>query len=156
MISLNSVLASCATNLLESQREVTPGEVIECARRDYASLFEIERDRLVWLAAARIVKEILRELSNDEEEAQLNLPELNLPSAIAVRGEGGDYYYVSSRKATWTELLAGREERVHNVQRAQAKLDRYNETLGRLRPLMEPHPARTVQQAAELLFGAAQ
>jgi hypothetical protein len=77
-----------------------------------------------------------------------------LPSAIAIPADGGTYY-VRSDKATWSELLVGRQVRVENVQAAQAKLDAYDETLEALRPFMESDDRVTVAAAVEAMKAAA-
>ncbi len=150
MNSLTGVLSQCAHEILDAGEKFTPAEVIECAQRDYPEVFEMETDRLVHNAAARIVKDLLRDLTQDDEQSQLALPGFRLPSAIFVRTGDGDYY-IATRRARWHELKAGEEERVRNVQAAQVKLDQYRDSMERLQPHMEPFPERTVADAVELL-----
>lgn len=153
MTTLTGVLSQCARDVLEQGEAFTPTEVIECARRDYPEVFEDATERLVQSAAARIVKDILRELTEDDAAVeQLALPGLRLPSAIFVRTPDGDYYR-ATRRAVWSELKAGEGERVRNVQAAQAKLDQYRDSMERLQPVMESFPARSVEEALGLLRG---
>jgi len=150
MTSLTSILSTCAHRILDAgDGKFTPAEVIECAQRDYPEMFDQERDRMAFREAGRIVKDILRGLTQNDSD-QLALPGFRLPSAIFVRTPDGDYY-TATRKAVWHELKAGEEERVRNVEAAQAKLDQFRDSMERLQPLMEPFPERTVEEAVELL-----
>ncbi len=150
MSTLTGILSQCAHEILDAGEKFTPAEVIECAQRDYPEVFEMETDRLVHSAAARIVKDILRELTEDDDDSQLSLPGFRLPSAIFVRTPDGNHY-IATRRAQWWQLKAGEEERVRNVQAAQAKLDQYRDSMERLQPHMESFPERTVEEAVELL-----
>src|SRR5690606_2007167 len=93
-------------------------------------------EQMVQAAAKTIVAKLMRDLSEDDAPTQLSLPGLGLPSAIAVQTAEGTYY-VRSDKATWDELLAGRQIREANVSAAQAKLAAYDESCDLLRPYME-------------------
>lgn len=150
-LSLHSILHDCANALLDEQQHVEAGEVVLCAQQRYGDVFIAEQERLVFQAAARIAKSIMRDMAMDDDD-QLSLPGINLPSAIAVPHENEDgYYYVRTDKACWSELEAGRELRVSNVRRAQQKLDQYDEALLRLQPIMEHEPDLTVADAVERL-----
>src|SRR5207253_6600704 len=129
------------------QDQVEAIQVVFQARQMAGDVFASEQDRLVLQAAERIAKAIMKGLT-ENDNSQLGLPGLTLPSAIAVpQDEEGGYYYVRTDKAHWPELLAGRELRVENVQRAQAKLDAYEESLRLLRPVMEDDVEMTVGDA---------
>jgi hypothetical protein len=143
-VSVNSVLRECASDLLETEPTVTVEQVVACAYRRHGDVFESEAERLVLQSARTIVAKLMRELTEDDD--QQTLPGLNLPSAIAVRTVDGTYY-VRADKATWTELLAGRELRTDNVTAAQVKLDAYNNTLDVLRPYMEHRPEVCLAEA---------
>ncbi|MDQ1569204.1 MAG: hypothetical protein QOF96_4084 [Actinomycetota bacterium] len=132
--TLTGVLRQCATVLLEDQDSIAADDVVECAYRRHPGVMAMETERLVRNAAVRIVKEIMRELSSDEEEGDNQpFPGLGLPTAIAVPA-GDDYRYVRSDKATLDQLEAGEIIRVHNVASAVAALDRYRSSVTRLRP----------------------
>lgn len=96
----------------------------------------------------RKVKDLFRRLSEDDA-AQLAIPGLKLPTAIAVPSTEA-VLYVRADMATWPQLLAGRSVRLNNVDAAQAKLKLYNLSLERLRGLMEDYPERTVAEALRL------
>jgi len=58
------------------------------------------------------------------------------PPVIAVPvGEG--YRWMLREKASWNELVAGKEIRDENIRRANAKADAYQEALETVRPIME-------------------
>lgn len=152
-MSLHSILAETTHALLDSDFRITATDVVERARKNNEAIFAAETDKLVMDAARRIVKEILRDLTQDDHAAsddQVILPGLVLPSAIAVEDEGGNFYYVKAQKATRQELQAGRAQRVSNVLRAQKRLDQYDETLELLLPLMDDDDM-TVEDAVRLL-----
>lgn len=148
-MTVRSILTACAIDLLETEENVTVDQVVGCAWKNHADEFAAERDRLVWDAARRVCKDVLRALSEDDDAdgPQLQLPGLTLPSTIAVPTDSGDFVYVRSDKATWAQLLAGRMVRERHVQAATRKLDLYDEALAMLRPLMEGDETCTVREA---------
>lgn len=147
-MSINELLRTCAVDLLDSEQHVTIELVIDCAMGQDPEAFQAETDALIRQAARRIVKTQMAHLTNDDS-AQGQLPGIvGLPSAIAIPTLSG-VYYVRSDKATWDELVRGRDVRVHNVVSAQAKLDAYDDALEDLRPLMEG-TALTVAEATKI------
>lgn len=155
-MNLTDAIRECAIDLLETEDKVTIEHLVDCAELRHPDAFLAARERLVAEAARRMAKKVLRDLSEDDEDpAQLTLPGLPLPSALAVPDKSGAFYYVRTDKATWAEVVAGREVRDANVQRAQAKLDNYDDALDALRPLMEHDPTMTVAQAARMMAKAA-
>ena len=116
----------------------------------------LERERLIMQAAERIVKQVMKDLTEDDDNGrspsacQLLLLDLALPTAIALAyedGAGDGFVYVRAGKATWSELVVGGEIRDRNVERAQAKHDAYWESVDYLRPVMEKQPNLTVAEA---------
>ena len=152
-MNVRTVLRECATDLLDTEPNVTVAQVVGCAYRRHGDVFAAASQQMVEAAARDIVAKLMRDLTDDDGPSQLSLPGLELPSAIAVQHPDGTYY-VRSDKATWTELLAGREIREANVSAAQAKLDTYDESLDVLRPHMEGS-GRTVAEAVRLIAGEA-
>ena len=148
-MNVRAVLRECATDLLDTEPNVTVAQVVGCAYRRHGDVFTTATQQMVEAAARDIVAKLMRDLTDDDGPAQLSLPGLELPSAIAVQHPDGTYY-VRSDKATWDELLAGRQVRESNVSAAQAKLDTYDESLELLRPHMEG-TGRTVAEAARLI-----
>ena len=146
-MNVRAVLRECAVDLLDTEPSVTVEQVVGCAYRRHGDVFASEAERMVLAAAKTIVADLMRHLTDDEED-QLVLPlaGLALPSAIAVQTPNGTYY-VRSDKATWPELLAGRDVRVRNVAAAQSKLDAYDESIETLRPIMEADASITVALA---------
>lgn len=145
-MTVRSILRDCATDLLDTEPNVTVDQVVGCAYRRHGDEFAQASQQMVLAAARDIVAKLMRDLTDDDSPDQLSLPGLELPSAIAVQHPDGTYY-VRSDKATWIELIAGRNLREANVSAAQAKLDAYDESLDLLRPHMEG-TERTVADAA--------
>ncbi len=155
--TLYTILNESAVVLLDERRRVEATDVVLRARRQHADLFEMETERLIMQAARRIAKEVMKDLSEDDESStssQLTLLDLALPTAIALPAtdEGGDgFTYIRSDKATWSELLVGGNVRDRNVERAQAKRDAYWESVDVLRPIMEKQPNLTVAEAMRII-----
>lgn len=147
-MSVRALLRECVTDLLDTEPSVTVEQVVACAYRNHRDEFEADAERMVLQSARSIVAQMMRDFTEDDDE-QLTLPGFGLPSAICVQSPNGTYY-VRSDKATWPELLAGRQVRADNVTAAQRKLDRYDDALDVLRPLMESHPTVTVADAVRV------
>lgn len=115
------------------------------------------RVELVEDAEAHMLRRVTHEIrsylqGNSAKQYQLSLPGMGLPPFIAVRNAGSkDAEYVRTSDATWTDLLAGREERINNVSAASAKLKDYDDSLDRLAPLMATSPTMTVAEAIYLM-----
>lgn len=145
-MNVHAVLRECAVDLLDTEPNVTVEQVVGCAYRRHGDAFAEQAQAMVLASARTIVANLMRDLSGEDE--QLSIPGLGLPSAIAVPAEAGTYY-VRSDKATWPELLAGRQVRADNVAAAQRKLDAYDESVEMLRPFMEGRPEVTVAAALQ-------
>lgn len=152
-VSLHAALAEVAEHELSMPgARPTVADIVCVAEAQYPELVSAQGEHLVRQQMARIVKDALR--TSQRTAAQLNLPGLTLPSAIAVRQDGsGDIYYVSTRQATWDELRAGEAERVGNVVTAQERLDEYREGLRILEPVMSADLEITVNDAVQRLLG---
>lgn len=154
-MSVNAVLRECAVDLLETEPKVTVEQIVGCAYRRHGDEFAAKAEQMVLASARTIVANLLRDLTDDDGDEQLAFDGFGgLPSAIAVQSPDGTYY-VRADKATWPELLAGRDIRAENVARAQVRLDAYDSTLDMLRPLMESNPSLTVAQAVARMSEAA-
>jgi hypothetical protein len=126
-VNVRTILRECAVDLLDTEPQVTIGQVVNCAYRRHGDAFNEAAEAMILAAAKDIVRDVLRDLSEDEEAPeQLSLDGMAFPSAIAVATPDGTYY-VRTDKATWPELEAGRSSREHNVAAALAKLDAYDE-----------------------------
>lgn len=151
-MSVRSLLRECATDLLDTEPSVTVEQVVNCAYRRHGDVFEAEAERMVMQSARTLVAQMMRELVEDDDDTQLALAGLTLPSAICVQSPNGTYY-VRSDKAVWHELQAGRTVRSSNVTAAQRKLDMYDDTCEGLRPIMEANPCMSVRDAMDILAG---
>ena len=154
-MNIGAVLRECAVDLLETEPHVTVEQVVGCAYRRHGDTFADHAEQMVLASARAIVAKLMRDLTDDDDDEQLAFVGFGgLPSAIAVQHPDGTYY-VRSDKATWPELLAGRSVRADNVERVQARLAAYDETLDALRPIMEPNLTLTVAAAVKRLSEAA-
>jgi hypothetical protein len=151
-VSVRSLLRECAADLLDTEPSVTVEHVVQCAYGRHGDVFAAEADRMVLQSARTLVAQMMRELVEDDDD-QLSLAGIGLPSAICVQSPDGTYY-VRSDKATWPELQAGRFTRVSNIHSAQRKLDMYDSRLDQLAPLMEHDPTLTVADAVRLMASA--
>lgn len=151
-MTVRSILRECAEDLLDTEPAVTVEQVVGCAWRRHADTFAEETERMVQASARIIVAQLMREYTEDDED-QMSLPGLGLPSAICVQSANGTYY-VRADKATWPELLAGRQTRTDNVDAAQKKLDRYDAAVETLRPFMEADDEVTVAKAVAMMAEA--
>lgn len=139
-MNVRSVLRECAMDLLETEAKVSAEHVVRCAYNRHGDVFADATEKMVLDYARKLAADIMRAFTEDEDDnGQLTIPGLGLPSAIGVVTPDGTYF-VSTHKATLNELRAGRQQRVANVNAAQAKLDRYDEGLDRLTPYMEDEP----------------
>lgn len=153
-MNVHAVLRECAVDLLDTEPTVTVEQVVGCAYRRHGDAFAEHTEQMVQSMARTIVGKLMRDLADNDGE-QMEFPGFGgLPSAIAVQTPEGTYY-VRADKATWSELLAGRQVRADNVDAAQRKLDDYDETLDVLRPHMEARPDLTVAEAVRRFAVAA-
>lgn len=152
-MKVRTVLRECAVDLLATEPNVTVERVISCAQVRHADVFAEATEQMIHQAAREIVAKLMRDLAEDDPEAQQTLPGLGLPSAIAVQTPDGTYY-VRSDKATWPELQAGRRLRVENVDRAMSKLNDYDEALADLEPIMAEDHSLTVADALARMVSA--
>lgn len=122
-------------------------DVVASTIAEHGALFRAEGQHLAEKAAARVVKDVLRKLGEDDDQDSLTLPGVPLPSVIYVEPVEGDPYYRRTDLATWTEVVHGQAERARNVDRARKRLKAYENGMDRLRPLMAADPTLTVGEA---------
>lgn len=146
-MNARTAITECVATLLDAEGRVTAERIVEKAYTSYPGVFADEAKVLARKAALRLAKDALRRLDEeegeDDDQGQLNI---GLPTAIAVPEKDG-YVYVQSDRATWPDLLAGRDLRSSNVVHAQDRLDAYDRALRKLRPLMEADETVTVADA---------
>lgn len=149
MSDLRTAVRETWEKALDDDRVVEPAAVAQRVITDYPDLVADEREKLVFAAILREIKQIARQ--ETEDSAQLSL--FGFPSVIAIPVPDDGYTYMRSVKATWDELMAGAVIREDNVRRAQQKLDTYRGALERVRPAMEGS-SRTLAEAIASLDGA--
>lgn len=139
-------LRRAATDAL-AEGPVRIEDVVAATIAEHGDLFAAEGKHLAEKAAARVVKDVLRKLGEDDAEAALTLPGVPLPSVIYVEPTDGEPYYRRTDLAVWAEVEAGLTERRQNLTRAEAKLQQYRDGMDALRPLMTADPNLTVGEA---------
>lgn len=142
---------------LLAEGRCTVEDVADDVMHEQHDAIQAEAKQLIYNQIKRIVKDLLRNLSEDEDDpdAQQALPGLKLPTVIAVKKEDGEYEYVRADQANWDDLIAGLAEREQNIVRATVKRDQYRAELDRLRPWMASDPDCTVADALRKERGAA-
>ena len=145
-------IAEAVQLLLDKMDTVTVEDVVTYVYDNRPEVVHNHQEYLIYKAAKEAAKRALSARSDEpSDDTQLSLPGLHLPAAIAVPLDDGTYEYVAAHKATWQHLVAGREERVKNVVRAQDRLDEYERVMERLASLMEDDPSMTVGKAVEII-----
>lgn len=151
---VRTVLRECAADLLDTEGRPTVERIVNCAYMRDGAAFAEAADEMVRTAAREIVAKMMRDLTEDSSDQLAFAGFGGLPTAIAVPTPEGTYY-VRSDRATWDELVIGRNVRAENVEAAQAKLHAYDETIEGLRPYMEGRPNVTVADAVAAMQKAA-
>jgi hypothetical protein len=133
---VREILFALASRTLREDGAVEVYALVREARAEHPEIFIGAAERLMEDSAVAKVKDILRVLTDDEDDrpdGQMMIPGLNLPTAINVAPNR----FIHTDTANWQELGVGRENRYKNVGRAQSKLDSYDRSMDVLRPLME-------------------
>ena len=137
-------------------------DVVDRALSQHPKLFMQESARLAYKAALREAKAYMKEIepkvSQEDVDStnQLDLPLGNLPgmrpprSLIVAEGTDG-YVHVRYDVATWADMEAALSEKTLNIERAIARRDDHMLKMRVLKPYLQPHPARTVREACELM-----
>lgn len=148
MSQLDRLITEVAHRLLAEGR-CTVDDVADEAIAEHGDLIDAEAKALVYRQIKSVVRRLLRNLSENEDDpgAQQALPGLKLPTTIAVKREDGVYEYVRADQATWEDLEAGLAEREHNIVHATIKRDQFRAEMDRLRPWMGDDPDCTVADA---------
>ena len=153
-MNFKALLNQALADKVAAGEEVVIPAVVQKTVMQYPEEFGDTQYELALKAANRWAKDYMRQLSNDDESAQLKLPGVDLPSVLAIPAEGGDFVYRASAFCQWPEVEAAGKVRDDNVARAQAKRDHYSEQMETLRPYMEGTD-RTVAEAVEIMLGEA-
>jgi len=131
-----ALLRDVATDLLTSQPTVTVSDIVDLAMSKDPVLYDDEIVARARRDAENEAAQILRRLTEDDDDSQLTLPGLELPTAICLPNGEGPTEWILTAKANWRQLQIGRDLRVENIAHAQAALDRYDTSLRRLEPIM--------------------
>lgn len=146
MSELRAAVRETWEKALDDERVVEASAVARQVIEGYPELVASERERLIFAAILREIKQIAR--METEESSQLSL--FGFPSVIAIPVTEDGFTYMRTVKATWEELTQGASIREDNVRRAQVKLDTYNGALEHVRAAMEG-TSRTLAEAIALL-----
>lgn len=137
MTDITATVREVLQEALAAGDRVVLSELADRVFETRADVMQTHADYLCRSAILKILKRLAHEQTEDED-SQLSL--FGFPSVIAVpldsEKKGDGYYYKATPKATLKELEAGRNLRVENILRAQAKLDRYDEALDSVRPML--------------------
>lgn len=148
---LKRTISETAHRLLAEGR-CTVEDVADDVMQEHHDAVQAEAQNLIYNQIKDVVKQLLRNLSEDEDDpdAQQALPGLKLPTVIAVKTRTGDYEYVRADQANWDDLISGLAEREQNIVRATIRRDQYRAELDRLRPWMASAPDLTVADALRM------
>lgn len=137
-MSLRQIVADAWDAALDREQSVEISHVVDTVIASHPDLIRAHGDELARGALGRYVRELARREAQDEGEAGGQLALGGFPAVIAIPGGGPNgHRYMRATKATWPDLAAGRAIRAKNVERAQARLDAYDESLADFRPFME-------------------
>lgn len=160
-MKLRQALIEAIGQCLGIQGRCTVDQVVSAARQEHPELFLQESERLIWKAARRETKELLRNtldatLDEDDDDGQEELPlsilpGLSPPHAVAVAQVDGPFMYVRYDCATWADLEGALQERTLNVARAVARREDHELKMDAMRAYLQAYPGRTVAEACELM-----
>lgn len=149
MKEIDQAIAQTAHDLLADHR-VTLNEAVTTFIGRYEALVLEHANDLALCDIRTRFKRIFRTWE-EKENGQPELPGLQFPMAIIITPPSGESYWVNTAKAVWDELLAGLAVREANITAAVKRRDDYLDSVDRVRPWMEHHPARTVEEALHLM-----
>ena len=153
-ISYRQIILRVSAAALELGRTTTR-EVATQILTDYPDEMERHAAANFRRQLERDIKERFRDAATQDgvdsgRPAQFGLPGFEAPMAIAVPvGEWVEY--VAFGSATWSDLVAGRQERDTNVSRASKRLEDWILKMDALQPAMEHDADTTVEAAARQL-----
>jgi hypothetical protein len=153
-MNFKSLLNQALADKVAAGEEIVIPSVVQKVVMQHPEEFSDTQYELAIKAANRWAKDFMRQLSNDDDSAQLKLPGVDLPSVLAIPAEGGDFVYRASAFCQWEEVVAAGKVRDDNVVKVQAKRDHYFEQMDLLRPYMEGTNLM-VAEAVELMLGDA-
>lgn len=151
-MNFKALLNQALADKVAAGEEVVVAAVVQKTVMQYPEEFSDTQYELALKAANRWAKDYMRQLSNDDESAQLKLPGVDLPSVLAIPAEGGDFVYRASAFCKWEDVEGAFKVRDDNVAKVQAKRDHFSEQMETLRPYMEGTEL-TVAEAVELMLG---
>jgi hypothetical protein len=143
-VSIRPLIREYLTDLLRDGQDIRNTETANAFIDSHPGEVEDHVAELIRRAVAAEIKALCSE--HPESVGQIALFP-GLPAAVVV--EPGVARPLN--RCTWADLLAGRTERVENIAHAEKALDRYDEDLDRLRPIMSRRPELTVADARHLL-----
>lgn len=152
MSAFTEALHEMVRKFVDGGSKFEPADVRTQLMHDHPQIIRDHFEHLGNRQLLNEIKSILRAWSEDDHTSndQMTLPGIALPTAIAIPAENeSGYVYRSTSSATFEDLLAAEHVRLKNVERAQARLDQFRESLETLRPYMEHDRLVTVADAIE-------
>jgi hypothetical protein len=126
----------------------TARDIVTDAKNNNLEYFREQAEQDQFNMWVRTLGDILRQQTQNEVE--LAMPDVTLPTRIAVPQKDGDTIYVLTENAKWEDLQAGKRIRDANEQATSKKNRRYDKSLRKLQPHMENSPDRTVGEVVGL------
>jgi hypothetical protein len=142
---LSQRLAETVDEMLAEGR-VTPEDLVARMWKRHRDLLDGESVRLINAQVWKSARDYCRDVDDEQHE----LPGLGIPRVLDVTVPDGTYL-MKAEEANWAELNAGRQVRVLNVDRAVRRLNRYDDGLEKVRPLMEQRPRMKLRTAMKQL-----
>lgn len=142
MSGFRASLREHVTKLMTAGKTIVVSEVAEEFIDANPEIVQREIKHLVQRAVAQHLKDLCA--VDDHGGGQTSLLD-GLPVGIVI----ADGVVKPRAACNWDELMAGRRERLENIDNARDRLRRYDEALTRLRPYMLNDPRMQVAQVVE-------
>lgn len=140
---------------IDSDLPFTIDEVVVRIVENHRHVVMDQAEELVYRHLKTVVRNMMQRHAEPDEESQQTIPGLRLPKTLAIPAENeSGFIWRSTNSATWDELQAARHVRLKNVERAQERLDQFDESVAVLRPIMEHDRSMTVYEAMNYLNAA--
>lgn len=141
---LNEAITEWVNNALSTQESVDPHTA---ADQFVSDEYDLIQENLAQLIRKQLIAEFkARAKQTPEDSGQLALFP-GLPAAFAV----GPHDYRPRNRATWEDIMTVVKQRAENKAHVDKAFDRLMTDVDRLRPYMEDHPERTIEEATALL-----
>lgn len=150
-MTISAAIGLVVEKILSGGGRVNAEAVLIGLRSDYEDVLIQEATRLAENQIWKIARDYARRGEESEDgEQQLVLPDIGIPRLLDIHSDG-ESYFLRAEDATLAELDHGRSVRVTNVERAQARLDKYEDGLEKVRHIMKTDPKMPLRYALKQL-----